>query len=532
MPTGPRSQRAEQVAAPAGPGGSANASLAHLVRNFVTGYAGLLSGVLLSLFLTPIVLRHLGAADYGLWILLTSVSGYVGLLDAGVSTAVVQTLARRLATGAQDEVAVLLATARRFFLVSSLLAVAVTGMVLPFVGALFHLGRAEDVARWCLLIGSATTAAGFMTSVPRATIYGSGRSYLATMVVTVIGALTQGVQIMAVELGGGVLVLFIVSGIGAAVNWVALLWVARTLEVDGGARRSATWSEMRALLRFGGRTALVQISGILVLSLDVLVIGTICPIRDVAPYDLGVSTSRFVRSVSTAATAQTLPTYAHFSALGARERQFELFSRGVSIAGCITATLVVTLIAFGRGILHVWLGHVPPQTYLVVLAANLVFMVQLPGNQAYVFLLGIGRTRLVSRVALLLAVGNVGLSILFTILLGPVGPLVGNAPQYLVVDFVVLPLVCCRLLQVPVARYAKEALAAPLAALLVSGAVAGLLWLVAGEVDSAWVLAEAAAVGVITSAVLVPVLVTRDPVLAEVAGRLRRRVLPMGELPR
>jgi O-antigen/teichoic acid export membrane protein len=54
------------------------------LRNVITNWAGTFSSMLIAFFLSPFVVHHLGATSYGIWILIMSVTGYLGLLDLGV----------------------------------------------------------------------------------------------------------------------------------------------------------------------------------------------------------------------------------------------------------------------------------------------------------------------------------------------------------------------------------------------------------------------------------------------------------------
>ena len=53
--------------------------------------------------LTPFVLRELGVARYGVWILTSSIIGYYGFLDLGFRAGVTQYLTRYLALGDYDK---------------------------------------------------------------------------------------------------------------------------------------------------------------------------------------------------------------------------------------------------------------------------------------------------------------------------------------------------------------------------------------------------------------------------------------------
>ena len=111
---------------------AANASGRQLARNVASSYGNFFLAVLMSLILTRVLLRHLGAGTYGLWIVLLAIVGYLGLLDVGVSTAAVQRVARLMAAHDRDGVADLIRTVWTFFAVSGVVAVLVTVVLAPF----------------------------------------------------------------------------------------------------------------------------------------------------------------------------------------------------------------------------------------------------------------------------------------------------------------------------------------------------------------------------------------------------------------
>ena len=67
---------------------------------------------------------------------------------------------------------------------------------------------------------------------------------------------------------------------------------------------------------------------------------------------------------------------------------------------------------------------------------------------------------------------NLAGSIAATYWLGPVGPAVGSLPVVLVIDFVILPGVVCRHLDISLRRYLRTALAPVLPTVAVAGIVA------------------------------------------------------------
>ena len=452
---------------------SANASGRQLARNVITSYASYFIGIGISLVLTRALLRHLGPGTYGLWVVLLALVGYLGLLDVGVGTAAAQRVARLRASNDQDGLADLIRTCWVFFAGSAVLAVLITVGLAPFVASFLHLGpinpRAAGITLVILGVMSAVT---FVATVPSALLFGSGRNDRQTQIGLATFLLMECGQIVAVVAGAGLIAVALLQLAGAAVTLAVSVSLVR--RITGASLRSGRFSRplLRELLRFGGVQTLVALSGVIAYQLDALVIGVILPVAQVAPYNIALNTSNLTRSLSSQATDLLMPTYAHFEEVGDRRRQSTYFLGAVIACLGISAPIVVALAAFGDPILKLWLGKVPPQTYTVMIVLGIVTVLQLPGHQCFLMLTGIGQNRQMAKLAPTGAALNLAGSIVATYWLGPVGPAVGSLPVVLVIDFVILPRVVCRHLDISLRRYLRTALAPVLPTVAVAGIVA------------------------------------------------------------
>ena len=82
-------------------------------------------GMLVPFFLTPVVVRHLGPAAYGVWILAAATVSYLNLLDLGMRSAVIRFVSKAWAQGAIEELRAVVAAALWF----RLLIAAVVGVL-------------------------------------------------------------------------------------------------------------------------------------------------------------------------------------------------------------------------------------------------------------------------------------------------------------------------------------------------------------------------------------------------------------------
>jgi len=523
----------------------ANASAKQFLRNALSSYANLVLGVILSLVLTRVLLNNLGPSTFGLWIVLVSIVGYIGLLDVGVSTAAVQRIARMTAIGDHEGLADVIRTASAFFSMSGALAVLITMVLAPLLSSIVQLGDiSTKVAGVTLVLLGVVTATRFVAAVPNAVLFGVGRNDRASQIGLAGMLVTQLAEVVVVLSGGGLVILGVVVLFGTVIGYAMNNYMMH--RVTGFSVRSGQFQRaiLVDLLKFGSRNTVIAISGMVSYSLDALIIGIILPVAQVAPYDIALSTANLTRNLTTYGSDLLLPTYAHFESVKDPQRQARLFSRTVMATLAISLPILVALSAFGEPILKLWLGQVPPKTYSIMIALGFVTALELPGHQCFIFLTGVGRNQLMMRVALAAAVFNLAGSILATFWLGPIGPAIGSLPAVLVIEFTVLPIIVCRYLKLPLSRYAKDALAPVVPAVAVAGVLAlALLWLFPAQSGASTLsaglrgLVGAAVVVAGAWAVMLAVLMRIEPdiratamaklrPLSRGAGRLRRSSQP------
>lgn len=502
----------------------ANASSRQIIRNAIVNYLGLGFGIVTGIVLTPLLLRHFGATDYGLWVLLTSVVGYAGLLDAGVGTAVIQHASQAHARDDHETLAALYGTATAFYCASGALLVGLCGVLLPFLGTALHIAHGSDTtARVVLMVLVVSSAIGFVGNVPTAGLVGGGRSDrlgLASMPLSLLGRLAQ---IAVVFYGRGLIALALTTMVTGLAGIAVTLLVARhtypDFQMHVGLANRAT---MKLLLRSGRRNTMVSLAGLVSYGLDQVVIAAVLPLAKLAPYAVALRVVNVVRSISVAGTGALMPTYGHSEATNDKERQFRMLSAAIFLSAAVTIPAEIALVGFGHPLLHLWLGRVPSKTYPVLMALAAVFAIQLPGHQCVGLLTGSGNNRLIARVGLPMALVNLAISIGATYWLGPVGPAIGSLPQVALFDAVILPWLVCRQLEVPIRRYAQQALLPLLPTCVVATLVTVLLRTYLPLHHDVLALPESAGVVLLAWAATMPWAVKVQPDLVRLARRSAR----------
>ena len=93
---------------------------ARVLLNVLSNWGAFAVNAVIAFFLSPYIVRSLGAEVYGAWVLVGSLVGYLGLLDIGVRGAVTKFVAAHHAARAHDEASRIASAALAFFGTSGL----------------------------------------------------------------------------------------------------------------------------------------------------------------------------------------------------------------------------------------------------------------------------------------------------------------------------------------------------------------------------------------------------------------------------
>ncbi len=438
----------------------ANASAGGIARNALFGYGATVIGAVTGLVVTPLLLHHLGSAQFGLWMLLLSVVGYLGLLEVGLYMTVAKRVAEYVARDEEKMLQQVLGTALLMYLALGVGALLISGVLAGMVGQLFHLTpETIPTARACLLVLGVNQLAVFLLRLQPAILFGAGRLDVLTAIASLISMLAAVVNVFLalqgydiVALAGATLVSTIVSGLLIRHK---IRQILPQIEIHP---RYASRETSAELLKFGSRNATLSVAGTLAFGADMLIIGLLLPVANVAHYALASKLTNLLKELCQKPIDVLLPAYSHAQANRDEARQFQMWSESISLSMAICLPFVVAVWAFGPQIIFAWVGpdHEESATIGAILA--LMILLQLPGHASFMILTGTERNAFLVRVYVIAAVLNVALSVLLTRQLGPVGPALGSLFTVVVVDLCILPWHVCHEFGFAYRDYVKKSL--------------------------------------------------------------------------
>ena len=416
-----------------------------LLVNAVSNWVSLAVSTVVAFFLTPYLINNLGKDNYGIWALLGSIVGVYGLLELGVSSAVMRYVAYYLGREDHDSLNATFNTALVLFCGVGALCVVLAFLLVRPLSVFFAVPDSDFInfqhSLWFLGLAAAI---GFPSNVLR-TVVLSHEQFVPCNIVRITAELLRPCLCVAlIKLGYGLqgiafatLTITLISLFGHIVSY-RLFCPFTTLRPD-----LANWISIRQLLVYGLPAAVVTLGAILQVRLDNVVIGKWLNMSSVTDYAVGAMLVNLLARTLGTASSVLDPRLSHLAGAEDRETILKLYLRSLGLLTSLAFSIGVALILVGEPFILLWLGKGYEKSYWVLVllvAARMTHASQYP-TMSLIFALN--RHRIYAGIVLVEGMANLGLSVLFVRWWGIVGVAMGT----------MIPMVLCKMFVLPL--YAK-----------------------------------------------------------------------------
>lgn len=311
------------------------------------------------LILYPILVRHISAAELGIWFTATSLAGSFGLLDFGLAAATVKFISYDLSCNARQRAAETLATSVLFYGALGALISIVVYSVSPLVIPFFKIDqRTSTTAVVVFRLSSLQFFASFINSVLVAFFKGCGKFQYSTALVCLTTFAMYTCSAAVVAFGGGGIIQVAAIGVGA--QFLAVLFgVIMSLRLSARLRlplRSARPSaqSFRRMFRFGSVMAVHSVCVTVFNQGQRLLVGILLGPAAVTTYTLAASGTSKAHAAVAAVTEVLFPLASQLSGAQRLKRVY----RSMQMAGAgIALVLLLPLAIYAAPILRFWLGN-------------------------------------------------------------------------------------------------------------------------------------------------------------------------------
>ena len=452
-----------------GVGPEARSRVPRAARSVLSNWVTYLVGGAVSFFLSPFVVQHLGNSAYGVWVLLVSLTGYLGFLDLGIRGAVTRYVAKFHSENDHEQASFTVSSACGMFIAGGFLAIVASVLFSVFAVPHFKIPPSyHRTAQLVIVIAGANVAVSLISGVFGGVLVGLQRFELHNWIAMGATALRAVSIVLAMRSGMGLISLALIQ-LGSTIVELVLGFVAsRKLYPEV---RLATDQFRRThvslIFSFGVYAFLLLVSNYLIYYTDALVIGAFLPVSMVTFFAIAGNLTLYARELVAGFSRIMTPMASKLEVESERDALSETALKAARYCSMAVLPIFVTFMIRGHSFIGLWMGP----TY-AELSGRVLWILSLPwffcaGTAVFTsVMLGITRHKPLVPIALAEGLGNLLLSIALIRTLGVLGVAWGTAIPSMAVSLFFWPWYVRRILGIPICKYILSLWVVPTVALI------------------------------------------------------------------
>lgn len=443
-----------------------------LARNIVTNSASYLTTIVAAFIMFPVMIQKLGPARYGLWMLISEVTGYYSYIGLAIRSGVVYYAALYLAQGKQREVnGIAFTSIAALSCVGALVAASSFALAAAFPVLFGSSGLDLQETRDSIVIMAFAVALSLPLEAMNSTLTAAKRLDLVNTIEMTTRAVSSVLMLVCVLRGDGLVALSWIQ-LGSrivAVPW-ALVAMRRVIPGLSLAPMHWHWGLLKSLASYGLPSILIGLGWLVSSRTDLAVVGMVLGIQMVPYYAIPRSLMEYADAGVRAIAWSFSSHLTHLHADDKESDLVQLYVRGSRLTGMAVFLLTGCLAAFGEPFLAIWQGSAftagdwrnrPGVVLLILLAA---FLPRLLSNMTSQLFYATNRLRPLAWISVLEGVLKIVLSLLLVRPWGLAGVAISNLIPMLLFEGVAMPLILFRTYSFALGPYFRNVILRPLIA--------------------------------------------------------------------
>ena len=385
-------------------------------RNLLANWVAYFANLVVAFCMAPFVVHTLGTATYGVWMVLSAVTGYLGLVEIGTQAGLGRYLNFYLGRRDIPKVNGILNTALAFFVVVGVVLLAAAAGMGTVFGSLFTKVPAEllPAARPALLLIALNLWLSFLGTGFSLVLTSFERFDLSNAIALVVLAIRTVGTIVVLMTGGGIVRLAAVQVVSSAVGVVGAWLCARRVFPQMHLHLSEVSKQrFTELFGFSIWAFLSQVAMRLMYLTDEIVILVLLGAEQVTFYALALMLIHYGRNLIDHMAGVLGPQTVKASSVGDHAELRKMLGWGSKILMYVAIPLFVGMMFLGREFFVLWQG---PEfrisgSVLILLAVPQLFIMGVRPTVSIIK--GLGYVRFGALITLAQGVANLALTLVF-----------------------------------------------------------------------------------------------------------------------
>ena len=426
----------------------------------VLSYVSIIASTLVQLLYTPLLISKLGQSEYGLYSLISSIIGYLTVLDLGFGNAIIVYTAKYRAQNKQDKEKKLHGMFQIIFKIIGVIAALIGIILFLNVNNLFsNTMTIEELnkARIMMLILSFNLFMTFQFSI-YSSIISAYEKFTFQKIMSIVNTLLKpALMIPLLFLGFKSITMTVVLTI---VNLFILISNYIYCKKKLNIKIKFYGFDKKLFKTIFGYSFFIFL-GIVVdkinWSVDQFVLGAISGTTAVSLYSVAANLNTLFINLSTAVSGVMLPKMSKLVAKNVNDEQLtHEFIKVGRIQYIIVFLMASGLILFGKEFIIAWVGKEFETSYYVALLLILPLCIPLIQNLGLSIMQAKNKFKFRTISMAIMSIFNIILSIFLAKLYGPIGTAIGTAISLIIVNIIIINIYYYKVIKINIFKFWKE----------------------------------------------------------------------------
>jgi O-antigen/teichoic acid export membrane protein len=430
-----------------------------IAKNILSNYVGIAGAIIIAFILSPFLVHTLGDTKYGIWSIVSALTGYMALLDLGVGSAIAKYVARFKALKDYKSLNTVIASGLTIMIVVGTLLVLLSPLLAAGVVRLSGIEDSlADTVHTLILVASLDICIFVITGVLGGAMYGFQRFEVINAVNLTVALLKALLFYYTLSNGYGLVAMGVISLLGNVLAGIFMILALRKTEPS--VRIDLTKTErptVVSIFQFSRFTFLSMLAMQLVYYSDAFVIGFFMSAAAVTFYTIPWSLSEYTNKLTLAIAQTFTPVFSEQDAAQGNQVIYETYVTGTKFMLFISNLLCVGVLIVGYYFLAIWMGPYYAEKCSAVL--SIMFFTQLvkgPQLLSYSILLATSKHKVFSVYNFGFSLLNLALSIVLIQFYGLVGVAIGTAITQVIFYGIITPILTSRVLGSSLWAYCRD----------------------------------------------------------------------------
>ena len=330
-----------------------------IIENSGSNVLVLVVRVLITLVMTPLLLRSMGNHDFGIWEMVAAIIGYMGLLDLGMKPAITRYAAKYKGEENLEKLFELFATSLVFMGgIGLILCIAFAIWAATGADILSEAGSSKSHYVTFLIIIAFQLLIVFPGYVAECFVFGFQKYALNNLLILVNILAGAVIVYMFINQDNALVLVALVGTLGMLVRYVVLFFiVARRNDMAIYFRYSCSNKGMfQQLVRFGSKSFLQGIGSVVESRSSLLLVGWILGPALIPYYAIPASLARYLQTIGWAITQTFMPLFTNLLASKESEKVIDVYLTYSRYIIGLLVPLGICMCLYGVDFIRLWVG--------------------------------------------------------------------------------------------------------------------------------------------------------------------------------